>query len=141
LSEETRAFPVSGSCWMVIKVESGGDKTRLFSSAERWFQPDPEESTVRSDTSEIMGIDDFPGRSAVLVGSGEETELSAGGSPVILLTIFFSKLGLGVGDGTTVGVGSATFDESLETTGLEPLDESLDGVGLDSLEELLDITG
>ncbi len=135
------AVPVEVLWSRVIKSESGGDRRRLFSSAERWFQPDPEESTVRSGTSGVIIMEDFLEGSAVLVGSGDGTGLSAGGSLVILLTIFFSKLGLGVGDGTTVGVGSATFDESLEATGLDPLDESVDGVGLEPLGESLDVTG
>ena len=96
---------------------------------------------MRSETSGIMGIDDFPGRSGVEVGSGLGAGLSDGESFVSFVTIFFSKLGLGVGDGTTVGVGSEPFDESLDEIGSEPFDESLDGVGLDSLDESLDGVG
>ena len=96
---------------------------------------------MRSETSGIMGIDDVPGRSGVEVGSGLGAGLSDEESSVSFVAIFFSKLGLGVGDGTTVGVGSETFDESLDEAGLDSLGESLDGVGLDSLDESLDVTG
>ena len=96
---------------------------------------------MRSETSGIMGIDDFPGRSGVEVGSGLGAGLSDGESSVSFVVIFFSKLGLGVGDGTTVGVGSETFDESLDGVGLDSLDESLDGVILEALGESLDVTG
>ena len=96
---------------------------------------------MRLDTSEIMGIDDFPGRSGVEVGSGLGAGLSDGESSISFVAIFFSKLGLGVGDGTTVGVGSETFDESLDGVGLDSLDESLDGVIVVALGESLDVTG
>jgi len=53
---------------MVIAVDSGGERTSSSSTEARWFLPEPEESTVRS---EVCKEEDASGVDSVLESDAE----------------------------------------------------------------------